>query len=279
MKKNNIISILPLAEKIKQIEVFSPEIARKIQPGQFVIIRVHKNGERIPLTVAKKTPATGILTIVFQEVGVTTTLLGRLKPGDALHDIAGPLGKAAEIMYYGNVVVVAGGVGAAEVLPVCGALKSKGNTVDVIVGARSASMLILLDDFKKAGDRLFIATDDGTAGDKGFVTDVLKKLVTAPGSGGISLVYSAGPVLMMKRVCEIAKEAGIRTVVSLNPIMIDGTGMCGSCRVTVSGKMKFACVDGPEFDGDDINWDELENRVKLFSGQEREAIKKLNDKK
>jgi ferredoxin--NADP+ reductase len=261
-----------LAKGIKKIDVEAPHIARKAKPGQFVILRVSERGERIPLTVADKDPAEGIITLIFQEVGKTTYELGTLTEGKMLLDLIGPLGKPTEVENYGVVVCIGGGVGIAEVCPVAEIFKEKGNKVIGIIGAREKSLLILEEKMRFASDRLYITTDDGSYGEKGFVSDVLKRLIKE--STKIDLVYTIGPVPMMRVVSEVTRPARIKTIVSLNPVMVDGTGMCGACRVTVGGEMKFACVDGPEFDGHLVDFQELMARLALFKDFEKVSMQK-----
>lgn len=265
-----IRSAQTLAPTVKQFDVEAPDIARRAQPGQFVVLRVDDTGERIPLTIAAADPAAGTITLIFQEIGKTTTLLGTKLPGDAIHDIVGPLGHPTEIALYGTIVAIAGGVGVAEVLPVVRALKAAGNKVVGIIGGRSKDLIILEKEMTAACDKLFVTTDDGTSGVKGMVTTVLNDLLAK--QLHIDLVYAIGPVPMMRAVSAITAQQNIKTLVSLNPIMVDGTGMCGSCRVTVAGKTRFACVDGPEFDGRDVNWDELSSRLTLFRKEEKTAL-------
>lgn len=263
---HTIVSKTTLAPQVYRIEVRAHAIARKAQAGQFIMLRVHKQGERIPLTIAGWDAEAGTITLIFQTLGTTTTALAALEPGETILDLAGPLGHPTEIIQYGTVVAVAGGVGAAEILPVAQALKGAGNRVIAIVGARTKDLVILESEIAAAAGQLLIATDDGTAGRKGLVTDVLGELIAGE---NINLVYAIGPVPMMRAVAELTRRHGIRTVVSLNPIMVDGTGMCGACRVSVGSETKFACVDGPEFDAHAVKWDELAARLKLFRDQER----------
>jgi ferredoxin--NADP+ reductase len=268
---NEIIRKEILAANINLIEVKSEEIAAKILPGQFVIIRVRPQGERIPLTVVKKDLNKKTVTLIVQVVGRTTELLSKLDTGDSLNDLVGPLGNPTETKRLGTVLIIGGGVGIAEILPVSRAFKEAGNSIIGIIGARSKDMLILEKEMKEVCDKLHITTDDGSYGKKGFVSDVLKELLGNKIS--LDLVYAVGPVPMMKGVSNITRESGIHTVVSLNTIMVDGTGMCGSCRITVGKDTKCACVDGPEFDGHLVDWPELENRLKLFIEQEKIAYK------
>jgi ferredoxin/flavodoxin---NADP+ reductase len=270
---NNIIRKEKLAANIHLIEVVSEELSSKILPGQFVILRVRHEGERVPLTVVKKDPEKKSIVIIFQVAGKTTELLSRLKVGDSLTDLVGPLGIPTEIKNHGTVAIIGGGVGVAEILPVSRALREAGNKVICIIGARNKEMLILENEVKGACDRLYVTTDDGSYAEKGFVSDVLKRLISE--GLHINLVYAVGPVPMMRIVSNITKDAGIHTMVSLNTVMVDGTGMCGSCRITVGNETKCACVDGPEFDGHLVDWKELENRLKLFVKEEEIARKTL----
>ncbi len=269
-ENNQIIEKKILAPQISLIKVYNPEISRKAQPGQFVVLRIYKNGERIPLTIADSNSQDGTITIVFQKIGATTKLLDTLKPNDVILDILGPLGHPAHIKNFGTVVCIGGGVGIAEIYPVAKSYKKNGNKVISILGARNKDLIIFYDEIKSISDECYVTTDDGSFGKKGFVTDVLKDLMQRE---NISLVSAVGPTIMMKVVSNLTKEKGIKTLVSLNPIMLDATGMCGVCRVTVDGKVKFACVDGPEFDGHLVDFDELMSRQKIYLSEEQTAIK------
>jgi len=249
------------------LEVEAPLVAEKVKPGQFIILRIDELGERIPLTIADYDREKGTVTIIFQKVGLTTNLLGELKEGDAILNVAGPLGVPTHIEPgIKRVCVVGGGVGCAIAYPQAKALHAAGIKTDVISGFRSKDIVILEDEFKSICDSLYLTTDDGTYGEKGFVTDKLKSLID--GGNQYDLVIAIGPVPMMKFVSKTTAPYGIKTLVSLNPIMVDGTGMCGACRVTVGGKTKFACVDGPDFDGHQVDYDELMNRNRVYSKQE-----------
>jgi ferredoxin--NADP+ reductase len=226
-----------------------------------------QKGERIPLTIADSDSELGTVTLIFQEVGFSTVELGLMRPGDSVHAILGPLGKATHIKNFGTVICVGGGVGVAEMLPAARAFKKAGNRVIGIIGARTKELLILKEELKKICDELLITTDDGSYEKKGFVTDAL---IEKLGTETCSLVYCVGPVPMMKRVSEITKPKGIKTIVSLNPIMVDATGMCGVCRCRVAGKTVFGCVDGPEFDGHEVDFDELQKRLQTFKKEESE---------
>jgi ferredoxin--NADP+ reductase len=255
--------------KIIEIKILAPIIAQHYQPGQFVILMVVENGERIPLTITETNLSSGTITLIFQEVGFTTKLLNKLNIGDNLYHIVGPLGKPTEIKFYGTVVLVGGGVGTAEIYPVAKALKEKNNKIITIIGARNKNLVILEDEFRKISDELFITTDDGSYGRKGLVTDVLQEVINKE---KIDIVYAVGPVVMMKAVSQLTKNFNIPTVVSLNTIMVDGTGMCGSCRITYDGKIKYVCCDGPEFDGHKVDWDEVLKRSKTYIEQEQKIL-------
>jgi len=262
-----------LAPKIKLMDVSAPEIARKAKPGQFVVLRVDDKGERFPLTLVDWSCEEGWIRLIFQEVGVSTIKLGSLSVGDSILDVVGPLGTPSEIMNYGLVAVVGGGVGTAPAYPIAKALKKSGNRIVSIIGARSAELLILENEMRAVSDELYISTDDGSKGHKGFVSDVLKMLIEK--NYPFNLVYAVGPAIMMKVVASVTKPYGIKTVVSLNPIMVDATGMCGACRVTVGGKTKFVCVDGPEFDAHEVDFDELMKRQRMYLDEERRALEKF----
>lgn len=265
-----IVEKREIAPKIKMMKVLAPEISRKSQPGQFVILRVDERGERFPLTIADWNPNDGTITLVFLEVGVSTRKLGELNEGDIILDILGPLGNPTEVRNYGVVCVVGGGVGVAAAYPVARAFKGSGNRVVSIIGARSASLLIFEREMAEFSDELYVSTDDGTRGYKGFVSDVLKMLIQS--GYKFNIVYAVGPAVMMRAVAEVTRPYGIKTIVSLNPIMVDGMGMCGTCRVTVSGKTRFACVDGPEFDAHEVDFGELIKRQATFLQEERAAL-------
>ncbi|MFA5004740.1 MAG: sulfide/dihydroorotate dehydrogenase-like FAD/NAD-binding protein [Candidatus Omnitrophota bacterium] len=252
--------------KITQLDIISPDIASKALPGQFVMLMASEKGERIPLTLVNADKDKGVVSLIFQEAGFTTKSLGKLNPGDTLYSLVGPLGHPTEIKKFGKVILVGGGVGIAEILPVARALKEAGNHIVTILGSRNKDLLILEDELKSASDQVYIMTDDGSYGRKGFTTDMLKELLS---KDKYDLIYSVGPIPMMKRVALVSKEYNTKTLVSLNALMVDATGMCGCCRVTVSGEVKFSCVDGPDFDGHGVDWDELEKRNKVYSLQEK----------
>ncbi|MDP4726361.1 MAG: sulfide/dihydroorotate dehydrogenase-like FAD/NAD-binding protein [Desulfobacterales bacterium] len=250
-------------------EIEAPRIARKARPGQFVILKANEEGERIPLTMAETDPEKGTITIIYMVVGKSTALFKSLKVGDAYQDVIGPLGKATEIEKVGNVVCVGGGTGIAVLHPITRALKNAGNHVTAIIGSRSKDLLIMEDHMRRASHELIICTDDGSYGRKGFVTEALKDVLD---KGDTQLAVAIGPVPMMKFVSKLTAQYGVKTIVSLNPIMVDGTGMCGGCRVTVGGKTKFACVDGPEFDGHQVDYDELMRRLQAYCEDEKRCF-------
>ena len=256
-----------LAPTLGKFVIEAPFIARKRKAGNFVIIRVLETGERIPLTIVDGDPEKGTITLIVQGIGKTTKLLLTKKAGDSLVDVVGPLGNPTPIEYHGAVACVGGGVGTAELYPIARALKQAGNKLYSIVGARSKDLIILENEMSAISDNIFVTTDDGSYGRKGFVTDQLKDLLES--AAGISTVYAIGPLPMMKAVSNLTRSYGTKTYVSLNAIMVDGTGMCGGCRVTVDGQMKFACVDGPEFDGHKVDFDELIMRNRTYVDLER----------
>ncbi|MDR2426282.1 MAG: sulfide/dihydroorotate dehydrogenase-like FAD/NAD-binding protein [Endomicrobium sp.] len=258
-----------LGQNVKSFFIEAADTARNAKAGQFVILRINDKGERIPLTIADTDAQKGLVRIIFQETGKTTYELGTLKEGGYIKDFVGPLGQPTEIENYGNVVAVAGGVGTAEVLPVIKSLRNAGNKVTAVVGARNKDLIILEKELREICDELLFATDDGSYGTKGFVTDILKNIIDKE---SVNIVYAIGPVPMMMAVANLTKEKNIKTLVSLNPIMVDGTGMCGACRVTVDGKTKFACVEGPEFDAHKVNWTELISRLSLFRDLEKVSL-------
>ncbi|AAL81452.1 hydrogenase subunit gamma [Pyrococcus furiosus DSM 3638] len=261
-----------LAPGINLFEIESPRIAKHAKPGQFVMIRLHEKGERIPLTIADVDISKGSITIVAQEVGKTTRELGTYEAGDYILDVLGPLGKPSHIDYFGTVVMIGGGVGVAEIYPVAKAMKEKGNYVISILGFRTKDLVFWEDKLRSVSDEVIVTTNDGSYGMKGFTTHALQKLIEE--GRKIDLVHAVGPAIMMKAVAELTKPYGIKTVASLNPIMVDGTGMCGACRVTVGGEVKFACVDGPEFDAHLVDWDQLMNRLAYYRDLEKISLEK-----
>jgi len=267
-----ILSREALTPETKRIKVLAPLIAQKALAGQFVILRIDEHGERFPLTLVDWNPSEGSIVLIFQEVGVSTRNLGALKVGDCIEDIVGPLGNPSDTKKYGTVAVIGGGVGTALIYPWIRALRQSGNYIVTILGARNVNLLLLEDELRSSSDELHISTDDGSKGFKGFTADVLNNLLEA--GRRFDLVTAVGPVPMMRAVAEVTRPYKIRTVVSLNPIMVDGTGMCGGCRVTVSGETKFACVDGPEFDAHQVNFRELMNRLQTYKDEETAAAAK-----
>ncbi len=270
-----IVEARRLTPEAVLLRVEAPRIARRRQAGQFVILRVDEHGERIPLTLVDSDPEAGTVTLVVQEVGTTTRKLGRLKTGDKILDLTGPLGHPTEAKNWGRVACLAGGIGTAEVLPVVRAVRAAGNTTLAIVGARTRDLLILEKEMRAAADELYITTDDGSYGRPGLVTDVLLSLIN---DGAIpDRVYAIGPVPMMKAVADLTRPYGIPTIVSLNALMVDGTGMCGCCRSTVGGETKFTCVDGPDFDAHQVDFAELVKRQKIYLGQEKRSLEKFEE--
>ena len=255
-----------LNDVVELMEIHAPYVARKCEPGQFIILRASEDGERIPLTIADFDREKETITIIYQIVGYSTEVLSQLNEGDELVDFVGPLGAPTVLHESKHVVGVAGGVGSAPLYPQLRALAAMGVKVDVIIGGRESQYVLLKKEFEEFCDNVYIATNDGSMGTKGFVTDVLKELIDK--GEVIDEVIAIGPVPMMKAVVDVTKPHNIKTAVSLNPIMIDGTGMCGCCRVTVDGKVKFACVDGPDFDGLLVDFDELIQRQKMFKSEE-----------
>ncbi len=259
---------------VRQPDVFyykvaAPLISRKARPGQFVIIRLHEKGERIPLSLADINPGEGTISLIVMAVGKTTTELSRFREGDDILDLCGPLGQPTHIGQVGRVVLVGGGFGVAPLYPIARAFKAAGNRVTVIMGARSKDLLIYEEEMQRVSDAVLITTDDGSKGTKGVVTSALKQELE---QNGADLVLAVGPAVMMKFVAETTRPFQVRTVVSLNPIMVDGTGMCGGCRVAVGGETKFACVDGPEFDGHLVDWESLMHRQKSYLPEEKESF-------
>lgn len=249
-------------------EIRAPRIAAKARPGQFVIVKATETGERIPLTISDIDPDQGTITIIYMVVGKSTALFGKLSAGDSYQDVIGPLGKPTDIEKLGRVVCVGGGTGVAVLFPITRGFREAGNEVISIIGARNKDLLILEDKMRDVSDNLHVCTDDGSYGRKGFVTDALKEVLD---SGPVDLVVAIGPVPMMKFVSKLTESYGVKTLVSLNPIMIDGTGMCGGCRVTVGDETRFACVDGPEFDGHKVDFDGLMQRLRAYEQDEKKA--------
>jgi len=268
-----IVDKKTLGPNLTQYEIKAPRIAKARQCGQFVMVRPTQFSERIPLTVAHTNPQTGTITLIVQTVGKTTLQMSQMAIGEGFLDVAGPMGRPSHIDNFGTVVVIGGGLGTAVVYPQAIALKELGNQIISIIGARTKDLLILREQLAAVSNRLILTTDDGSAGKKGLVTDALRELIDDPDTD-IGAVYCAGPVIMMKAVSATTRPAGIPTFVSLNPIMVDGTGMCGGCRVTIDGQTRFACVDGPEFDGHKVDYNELMDRLSTYKRYEKSSLQK-----
>ncbi len=264
---NEVVAKTVLGPDILRMEVAHRKIASKARPGQFVILRLTETGERFPLTIADSDAQAGTIALIFAVVGKSTTLLADMTVGQRILDLVGPLGVASEIERYGRVLCVGGGIGTGPLYPIAKALKEAGNRLTVVIGARSGDLVILEDEFRAFADEVRVATDDGTYGREGFVTDVIADLFAERQT--FDKAWAIGPVPMMRAVCKVTGEASLPTVVSLNPIMVDGTGMCGGCRVIVGDEVKFACVDGPEFDGHQVDFDSLARRLTAYRGRER----------
>jgi ferredoxin--NADP+ reductase len=268
-----ILEARSLAPDVKLFRIEAPRIARKRQAGQFVILRVHDRGERIPITIADSSAERGDITIVVQGIGKTTKLLNALEAGDSIADVVGPLGKPSEVERFGTACVIGGGVGAAIAYPTAVALKQAGNRVVSILGGRTRALVVLEDEIRRTSDALHVTTDDGSYGEKGLVTDKLKALIE--GGDKIDYVLAIGPIPMMRAVAETTRPHGIKTIVSLNSVMVDGTGMCGGCRVTVEGRSQFACVDGPEFDAHLVDFQNLANRNAMYRDMESRSLQEF----
>jgi ferredoxin/flavodoxin---NADP+ reductase len=272
-KSHRIISNDMILANVGKMVVEAEYVAKHRNAGQFIILRIDEQGERIPLTIAEADPVRGTISLYYQVVGKTTGQMSRLKAGGEIRDIAGPLGHPTEIKKYGTAVCVGGGIGIAPVYPIATAMKEIGNRVINIIGARSKNILIMEDELRKAGNDIIVCTDDGSYGRKAFVTEALRDVMDRE---KVDIVVAIGPVPMMKAVSAMTKERGIRTMVSLNSIMIDGTGMCGGCRVTVNGERRFTCVDGPEFDGHLVDFDELTARLGTYRDDEGASMEHYN---
>ncbi len=267
IKPNTVVEKQQLNSVTKKITIYAPDIAAKAKAGQFVIFKVHKDSERIPLTLSSWNKEKGTISHIFQEVGYSTIELGALEAGQTIMNVAGPLGNASEIKNYGTAVVVCGGLGTAVAYPVAKALKEAGNDVISIMGARTKELFILEDEMKAVSDEVYFSSDDGTKGQKGFVSDILKSLIAK--NYAINIVFAIGPPIMMSVISDITRPYSIKTIASLNPIMVDGMGMCGACRVSIGDKTQFACVDGPEFDAHKVNFKELMMRLKSYCAEEK----------
>ena len=272
-----IVKAEKLTPDVTRLEIAAPQIAKKAKAGQFVMLTVDEKGERIPLTMADFSPEKGTITIAALEIGKTTRKLGTLKTGDKLFSLVGPLGLPTELEEYGTIVSIGGGIGLALMYPVVRALKQAGNKTISIIGARNKDLLIYEDEISKVSDEFHVCTDDGSKGHHGYVSDILKKLIEEKRE--INLVYAVGPIIMMKVISDITRPHGIHTVVSLNPIMVDGTGMCGSCRVIIDGETKFGCVDGPEFDAHKVDFPNLIARNKRYLAEEEVSLRLFKEAK
>jgi ferredoxin--NADP+ reductase len=272
-----IVEARAVGLNIKQFVIEAPRIARKQRPGQFIILRLHEKGERIPLTIKSSNPLAGTVTIVVQGIGKTTSLLNCLETGDSILDIVGPLGKPSEIENFGTVVILAGSVGTAMALPTANALKAAGNHVVFIEGARNTEMVVFEDEVRAASSETYVMTDDGSYGEQGLVTKKLNELIAA--GRKIDFVLAVGPVPMMRAVAQVTTPLGIKTMVSLNSIMVDGTGMCGGCRVLMGTKSQFACVDGPEFDASMVNFEVLMQRNTMYREKECRSLRQFQEHK
>lgn len=273
----DILKSEKLTPDVIKLEISAPHIAKKAKAGQFIMVTPNEHGERIPLTMADFSPEKGTVTIAALEVGKTTKQLGRMKAGDKVFSLVGPLGLPTHLQQYGNVVSIGGGIGLALMYPVVRAFKQSANHTINIIGARNEKLLMYEKEIQSVSDEFFVCTDDGSKGHHGFVSDILKKLIAE--NKKIDLVYAVGPIIMMKVIANITKPYNIHTVVSLNPIMVDGTGMCGSCRVIIDGKTKFGCVDGPEFDGHKVDFDNLTARNKRYIPEEQLSLKRFQEAK
>lgn len=268
MRMYEIISKKALASNVNEYVIYAPLVAKHCLAGQFIILRVDDGGERVPFTICDYSREVGTVSILVQEVGYTTEQLARLNQGDCLKDFVGPLGNATDLSKYSDICLIGGGIGAAVIYPQCKQLFAQHKPCDVILGARNKDLILYKDEFSSFAKGLYIATDDGSMGDKGFVTDVLDKLIAQK---QYDCVFAVGPLPMMKSVCALTKEYGIPTIVSMNSMMVDGTGMCGCCRVSVDGQTKYACVDGPEFDGHLVDFDEAILRSKMYREHEQKC--------
>ncbi len=267
-----VVEARQLSEAVFRMEILAPEIARKRKAGQFVILKIDERGERIPLTIVDSDASRGTITIIYQVVGKTTAAMSALKAGDAFQDVQGPLGNPTDIEIFGHVVCVGGGVGVGVIYPITKALKEKGNRVTSIIGARTKDLIILEEEMRAASDELVVCTDDGSYGFHGFVSTVLQQIIDR--GEKVDHVFAIGPVPMMRVVANLTRPYAIPTTVSLNPIMVDATGMCGACRVEVGGKTNFTCVDGPEFDGHQVNFELLASRLRMYCEEEKQSYEK-----
>lgn len=276
MKMNKILSKRKLSENVNEYVIEAPLIAKHAKAGQFVILRVDEDGERVPFTLCDMDKKAGTITLLIQSIGYSTYKLAEMNIGDYIHDIAGPLGNATDLSSYKRILLVGGGIGIAVIYPQAKHLKNENKAVDAIMGARNKSLILYENEMSSAVDNLYIVTDDGSYVEKGFVTDKLRDLLDK--GEKYDAVFAVGPLMMMKAVCDVTKEYGIKTIVSMNSIMVDGTGMCGCCRLTVGGETKYACVDGPEFDGHLIDFEEARSRQAFYKEQEAEHVCRIRGK-
>lgn len=270
MKKYEIISKNTLADKVNEYVIYAPEVSRHCRPGQFVILRTDTDGERVPFTICDFSAAEGTISLLIQEVGFTTMKLAMMNVGECLADVVGPLGNPTDLSEFESVLLIGGGIGSAVIFPQAKYLKSIGKKVDIIVGARNISLIMYEKQFKENCDNLLIITDDGSSGKKGFVTDQAKELI----DGGVKYdaVFAVGPMPMMRAVCNLTRQYGLKTIVSMNSTMVDGTGMCGCCRLTVGGKIQYACIHGPEFDGHEVDFEEAILRSRMYRKEEEKHV-------
>lgn len=273
MERFELVSVRRLADRVNEYVVYAPKVARHCKAGQFVILRVDEDGERVPFTVCDYSREEGTVCILVQEVGYTTALLARLKKGDRLADFVGPLGNPTDLSSYKRILLVGGGIGSAVIYPQAKQLAAEGRPADIVVGARNESLLIYQDEFRRHARDFYPVTDDGSNGRKGFVTDIVRELLESGKEYDVAL--AVGPLPMMRAVCDLTREFSLPTVVSMNPVMVDGTGMCGCCRLTVGGEVKYACIDGPEFDGHKVDFDEAMQRLRTYKAQEEEHMCRL----
>ncbi len=273
---NEIVAKRALAPNVAEYVIRAPRVAAKAQPGMFIILRVDEEGERIPFTICDYDKQEGTVTVLVQEVGYSTMKLNTLKAGDFVADFVGPLGKPTDLSEFNRICLVGGGIGTAVIYPQAKKLAQDGKAADVIVGARNKSLIMYEDEFKAAAKNLYLTTDDGSYVRQGFVTDVLKERLE---EGAYDCVMAVGPMPMMRAVCNLTKEYGVKTVVSMNPLMVDGTGMCGCCRVKVGGVVRYACVEGPEFDGHEIDWADAMNRLGAYKTIEKDHVCRLTGEK
>lgn len=273
---NKILSKRRLSENVNEYVISAPDVAVNARPGQFIILRVDEEGERVPFTIADIDRQGGSITILVQTIGMSTYKLSQLSAGEYIHDFVGPLGNPTDLDEYKNIVLVGGGIGSAVIYPQAKYRHSNGLQCDVIIGARTKDLLVYEDEFRQNADNLYIVTDDGSYVEKGFVTTKLEALINE--GKQYDCVFAVGPVMMMKAVCDLTKKYGIKTIVSMNSTMVDGTGMCGCCRLTVGGETKYACVDGPEFDGHQVDFMESANRGKFYRDYECECYKRELEK-